>query len=110
MMGAPGRESVRSLDGDRSSVEGLRVFRTRTASDLGDAGRTDLGTRVHLSYRPVDLDHRVSRCPLTGEKQKSRGSAATSVFDPSQTSATSAQQFSSIMQAGSGRGYCCVLR
>jgi hypothetical protein len=62
----------------------LRVFGSydRGLLALGDAGRTYLRIQVHLNNRPVDLDHRVSRCSLVGAKQKSRGSAATSVFDP----------------------------
>src|SRR5271157_4877086 len=50
------------------------------------------------------------------KKRLSRDFRCLSIFDffdsidPSQTSATSTQQFSSIMQAGPGRAHCCVLR
>jgi hypothetical protein len=46
----------------------LRVFGSydRGLLALRDAGRTYLRIQVHLSYRSVDLDHRVSRCPLIG--------------------------------------------
>jgi hypothetical protein len=46
---------------------------------------------------------------LSGVERTSCGRSNLVEIDPFQTSATSAQQFSSIMQAGPGRGYCFAL-